>query len=223
MSISRQVAIVGIGQTQFSRNSGRTAWELALEAGSRRASGRRHRSARRRRTGALRAANRVRQHSDDAALARHSRAALLHRGPAGRRGYFSRRESRRGGHRVEAGVGRPIWRALNQSMGVRFGRADQRLPLKPGEDDVVVPEDGENRSFTWPYGQMSPAHIFGLWARRYMYDNGVSTWTSPARWAPSPSSSARTPITIPTQCSTATADLGRLRERALDQQAHPPV
>jgi acetyl-CoA acetyltransferase len=67
-----------------------------------------------------------------------------------------------------------IWRALNQSSGVRFGRADQRLPLKPGEDDVVVPEDGENRSFTWPYGQMSPAHIFGLWARRYMYENGLS-------------------------------------------------
>jgi len=66
------------------------------------------------------------------------------------------------------------WRALNQSSGVRFGRADQRLPLQPGVDDVVVPEDGENRSFTWPYGQMSPAHIFGLWARRYMYDNGLS-------------------------------------------------
>ena len=36
-----------------------------------------------------------------------------------------------------------------------------------------MPEDGENRSFTWPYGQMSPAHIFGLWARRYMYENGL--------------------------------------------------
>jgi acetyl-CoA acetyltransferase len=67
-----------------------------------------------------------------------------------------------------------LWRALNQSMGVRFGRADQRLPLRPGEDDVIVPEDGENRSFTWPYGQMSPAHIFGLWARRYMFENGLS-------------------------------------------------
>jgi acetyl-CoA acetyltransferase len=67
-----------------------------------------------------------------------------------------------------------VWRALNQSSGVRFGRADQRLPLQPGADDVVVPEDGENRSFTWPYGQMSPAHIFGLWARRYMYDNGLT-------------------------------------------------
>jgi acetyl-CoA acetyltransferase len=66
-----------------------------------------------------------------------------------------------------------LWRALNQSGGVRFGRADQRLPLREGEEEVVVPEDGENRSFTWPYGQMSPAHIFGLWARRYMYENGV--------------------------------------------------
>jgi len=67
-----------------------------------------------------------------------------------------------------------IWRALNQSMGVRFGRADQRQPLVEGQEDIVVPEDGENRSFTWPYGQMSPAHIFGLWARRYAYDNGMS-------------------------------------------------
>ena len=43
-----------------------------------------------------------------------------------------------------------------------------------GQEDMVVAEDGENRSFTWPYGQMSPAHIFGLWARRYTYDNGLT-------------------------------------------------
>ena len=67
-----------------------------------------------------------------------------------------------------------VWRALNQSSGVRFGRADQRLPLQPGRRRRHRAEDGENRSFTWPYGQMSPAHIFGLWARRYMYDNGLS-------------------------------------------------
>ena len=94
------------------------------------------------------------------------------------------------------------WRALNQSSGVRFGRADQRLPLQPGVDDVVVPEDGENRSFTWPYGQMSPAQIFGLWARRYMYENDLATRTSSRRWGRSPSSSAHTPTTTRARCST---------------------
>ncbi|MDE3077581.1 MAG: lipid-transfer protein, partial [Chloroflexota bacterium] len=66
------------------------------------------------------------------------------------------------------------WRALNQSTGVRFGRADQRLPLKPNEDNVVIPEEGDNRSFLWPYGLMSPAQQFGMWATRYAHVNGLT-------------------------------------------------
>jgi len=172
--IHRQVAIVGIGQTQFSRKSGRTAWELALEAT----------------LGALADAG-VDPHEVDG-LVRYALPTEYVSIPMLQRSLGIRElryyaEAPLGGEATSAVVNHAvaaiaskqasvvvIWRALNQSIGVRFGRADQRLPLQPGEDVVVVPEDGENRSFTWPYGQMSPAHIFGLWARRYIFDNGLS-------------------------------------------------
>jgi acetyl-CoA acetyltransferase len=174
MTICRQVAIVGIGQTQFSRKSGRTAWELALEAT----------------LGALADAG-IDPHEVDG-LVRYALPTEYVSIPMMQRSLGIRElryyaEAPLGGEATSAVVNHAVaaiaskqasvvvlWRALNQSSGVRFGRADQRLPLQPGDDDVVVPEDGENRSFTWPYGQMSPAHIFGLWARRYMYENGLS-------------------------------------------------
>jgi acetyl-CoA acetyltransferase len=63
-----------------------------------------------------------------------------------------------------------VYRALSQSRGGRFGRADGRGPggaggAGPGAD-VVVPEQ-DNLSFAWPYGLMSPGQLFALWARRY--------------------------------------------------------
>jgi acetyl-CoA acetyltransferase len=172
--IQRQVAIVGIGQTRFSRKSGRTAWELALEAA----------------LGALADAGIDAREVDG--LVRYALPTEYVSIPMMQRslGISELRfycEAPLGGEAAAAVVNQAVaaiasgqasvvllWRALNQSSGVRFGRADQRLPLREGEEEVVVPEDGENRSFTWPYGHMSPAHIFGLWSRRYMYDNGVS-------------------------------------------------
>jgi len=63
-----------------------------------------------------------------------------------------------------------VYRALSQSKGGRFGRADRGGPGGggPGEGDadIVVPEQ-DNLSFAWPYGLMSPGQLFALWARRY--------------------------------------------------------
>ncbi|HVT67096.1 MAG TPA: acetyl-CoA acetyltransferase, partial [Trebonia sp.] len=68
-----------------------------------------------------------------------------------------------------------VYRALSQSRGGRFGRADSGGPGGSGpggsgpggpDADVVVPEE-DNRSFAWPYGLMSPGQLFALWARRY--------------------------------------------------------
>ena len=69
-----------------------------------------------------------------------------------------------------------VYRALSQSRGGRFGRADGRGPggaggTDPGAD-VVVPEQG-NLSFAWPYGLMSPGQLFALWARRYAAVHGL--------------------------------------------------
>lgn len=83
---------------------------------------------------------------------------------------------------VSAGLANTVvvYRALSQSKGGRFGRADGRGPGggQPGggqpsgsgqggaDDDIVVPEQ-DNLSFAWPYGLMSPGQLFALWARRY--------------------------------------------------------
>jgi acetyl-CoA acetyltransferase len=88
---------------------------------------------------------------------------------------------------VIAGMARVVvvYRALSQSKGGRFGRADRGGPsgtpaagpaagaaparqagaAGPGTDVIVAEED--NRSFAWPYGLMSPGQLFALWARRY--------------------------------------------------------
>ena len=64
-----------------------------------------------------------------------------------------------------------VYRALSQSKGGRFGRADRGA----GESaaDIVVPEQ-DNLSFAWPYGLMSPGQLFALWARRYAAVHGLS-------------------------------------------------
>jgi len=64
-----------------------------------------------------------------------------------------------------------VYRALSQSKGGRFGRADRGA----GEiaADIVVPEQ-DNLSFAWPYGLMSPGQLFALWARRYATVHGLT-------------------------------------------------
>jgi acetyl-CoA acetyltransferase len=85
---------------------------------------------------------------------------------------------------VKAGLARTVvvYRALSQSTGGRFGRADGRGPGGGGpggagaagqEAHVVVPEE-DNRSFAWPYGLMSPGQLFALWARRYAIVHGLT-------------------------------------------------
>jgi len=72
-----------------------------------------------------------------------------------------------------------VYRALSQSKGGRFGRADRGGPsgaagAAPDDAaDIVVPEQ-DNASFAWPYGLMSPGQLFALWARRYAAAGGLS-------------------------------------------------
>ncbi len=72
-----------------------------------------------------------------------------------------------------------VYRALSQSKGGRFGRADSRGPGAgglgggPPDADIVVPEQ-DNLSFAWPFGLMSPGQLFALWARRYAAVHGLS-------------------------------------------------
>jgi acetyl-CoA acetyltransferase len=64
------------------------------------------------------------------------------------------------------------YRAIKQSGGNRFGRADQALHGgAPAQEDLVM--DGD-LAFTWPYWMMAPAHLFALWGSRYMAENGLA-------------------------------------------------
>jgi acetyl-CoA acetyltransferase len=175
--IRREVAIVGIGQTAYAKALPGTAWELAIEA--------------------------ILAALADAGIDPRDVDGLCRFAPPfepvsepqlvralGVRELTFFAESPLGGEAlgaviahaaaaVTAGLARTVvvYRALSQSTGGRFGRADSRGP-GPGPGGasgaggsgpnahVLVPEE-DNRSFAWPYGLMSPGQLFALWARRY--------------------------------------------------------
>jgi acetyl-CoA acetyltransferase len=177
--IRRQVAIVGIGQTEYARALPGTAWELAIEA--------------------------ILAALDDAGIDPKEVDGMCRFAPPfetvsepqlvralgiGELTFFA--ESPLGGEAlgaviahaaaaVTAGLARTVvvYRALSQSKGGRFGRADGRGPGGAGAGvadpnaHVLVPEE-DNRSFAWPYGLMSPGQLFALWARRYAIVHGLS-------------------------------------------------
>ncbi|HEX4087834.1 MAG TPA: hypothetical protein VHZ33_03905 [Trebonia sp.] len=180
--IRREVAIVGIGQTDYAKALPGSAWELAIEA--------------------------ILAALDDAGIDPRDVDGLCRFAPPfetvsepqlvralglGELTFFA--ESPLGGEAlgaviahaaaaVKAGLARTVvvYRALSQSTGGRFGRADGRGPGGGGpggagaagqEAHVVVPEE-DNRSFAWPYGLMSPGQLFALWARRYAIVHGLT-------------------------------------------------
>lgn len=175
---NRTAAIVGIGQTAYAKALPGTAWELALEA-------------------VLAAcADAGVDTAEVDGICRFTAPfepvseAMLVRGLGIRElSFFA--QAPHGGEAlgavvmhaagaVSAGLASAVvvYRALSQSTGGRFGRADGRGPggAGPGsgpDADIVVPEQ-DNRSFAWPYGLMSPGQLFALWARRYAAVHGLS-------------------------------------------------
>jgi acetyl-CoA acetyltransferase len=175
--IRRDVAIVGIGQTAYGKALPGTAWDLAVEA--------------------------VLAALGDAGLGPEDVDGMCRFAPPfepvsepqlvralGIRELRFFAESPLGGEAlgaviahaaaaVKAGLARTVvvYRALSQSTGGRFGRADGRGPGGAGaggrDAHVVVPEE-DNRSFAWPYGLVSPGQLFALWARRYAIVHGLS-------------------------------------------------
>jgi acetyl-CoA acetyltransferase len=180
--ITRETAIVGIGQTAYGKTLPGTAWELAVEA-------------------VLAAcADAGVDVADVDGMCRFTAPfetvteAQLVRGLGIRElSWFT--QAAHGGEAlgavvmhaaaaVSAGLASTVvvYRALSQSKGGRFGRADSRGPGGGGQSgagggdsagDVVVAEQ-DNLSFAWPYGLMSPGQLFALWARRYAAVHGLS-------------------------------------------------
>lgn len=174
---ARAAAITGIGQTAYARALPETAWELAIRA-------------------VLRAcADAGVDVADVDGMCRFtepfetvSEAMLVRALGIRELSFFA--ASPHGGEAlgavlaqaaaaIEGGLARivVVYRALSQSKGGRFGRADRGGPsgavVSDPAADVVVPEEG-NLSFAWPYGLMSPGQLFALWATRYEAAHGLS-------------------------------------------------
>jgi 17-hydroxy-3-oxo-4-pregnene-20-carboxyl-CoA lyase len=175
--IRREVAIAGIGQTAYGKALPGTAWDLAIEAI----------------LAAL--ADAGLEPADVDGMCRFappfepvSEPMLVRALGIPELRFFA--ESPLGGEALGAviahaaaavmtGLARVVvvYRALSQSTGGRFGRADRGGPsgaaVSDPQADVVVAEE-DNRSFAWPYGLMSPGQLFALWARRYAIVNGLT-------------------------------------------------
>jgi acetyl-CoA acetyltransferase len=176
--ITRETAIVGIGQTAYGKTLPGTAWELAMEA-------------------VLAAcADAGVDVADVDGMCRFTAPfetvteAQLVRGLGIRElSWFT--QAAHGGEAlgaavmhaaaaVSAGLASTIvvYRALSQSKGGRFGRADSRGPggsdTGAGPDAHIAVPEQDNLSFAWPYGLMSPGQLFALWARRYAAVHGLS-------------------------------------------------
>lgn len=169
------VAIVGIGQSEFHKAARESVWELALDAA----------------LGAL--ADAGVQASEVDGLCRFGPPFEPVSGPMMVRGLGIRElsflsEAPLGGEALGAVMAHAaaailagqasvvlVYRALKQSAGARFGRADQG----PGggsaasDGDLPVSEE-ENRCFAWPYGLLSPGQLFALWANRYRHVHGLT-------------------------------------------------
>jgi acetyl-CoA acetyltransferase len=175
--IRRETAITGIGQTAYAKALPGTAWELAIEA-------------------ILAAcADAGVDVADVDGITRFtapfepvSEAMLVKALGIRELAWFS--QAAHGGEAlgavvmqaaaaVSAGLANTVvvYRALSQSKGGRFGRADSRGPGGAGgagaDGDIVVPEQ-DNLSFAWPYGMMSPGQLFALWAARYEAAHGLT-------------------------------------------------
>jgi acetyl-CoA acetyltransferase len=169
------VAIVGAGQSEFARPSARTAWQLALDAS----------------LDALSDAGVDAAEIDGvcrfAAPFEPVSTPMLVRGLGiPELSFFA--EFPLGGEALGGVIAAAVdaiksgqastvlvFRSLSQSIGGRFGRADQGAAAAGGSagEDIVVAE-AENRSFSHPYGMVSPGNLFAMWVTRYMHVHGVS-------------------------------------------------
>jgi acetyl-CoA acetyltransferase len=169
----KKAAIVGIGQSEFSRRSAFSAWELALQAV----------------LAALGDAG-IEATEIDGLIRYDAPNELVNQGLLVRA--LGIRELRwfsnapYGGEATGAVISHAaaaiaagqasvvvVYRSLSQSTSGRMGRADTRY----GSSDEVQYASGEHTpggAFAGPYGLLSPGQVFALWASRYKYENNVA-------------------------------------------------
>jgi acetyl-CoA acetyltransferase len=166
----RQTAVVGIGQTEFSKESGRTEWELALEA-------------------ILAAAadagietseidGIVRYAYDNVTQAMLARTLgikdLRWYGEIPFGGIAQCGVVAQAAAAIVSGIASTVvvYRALNERSGVRYGRAERNIPAD-GEFVYAATDKSPSGQFSGPYGLHVPGQVMALWARRYAHMAGI--------------------------------------------------
>jgi acetyl-CoA acetyltransferase len=168
--VNSPAAVVGIGQTEYSRGSGRDEWSLAVEAV----------------TAAL--ADCGLDPGDVDGLAHFTYdavdEAMLVRSFGWRLRWYS--QTAYGGlgapallahaaAAVASGAARVVvcYRSLNGYSGTRYGRAERSI-AGAGTDAEARGDRAPSGAFTGPYGLVSPGQVMALWARRYQWDAGIT-------------------------------------------------
>jgi acetyl-CoA acetyltransferase len=168
--VNTGVAVIGIGQTAYTRHSPRPEWVLAVEA--------------------------IEHALADAGIATGDVDGLVHysydavdeamlvRTFGWRLNYYS--QTAFGGlgapavlahacAAVASGQARIVvcFRSLNGYSATRYGRAERSLGTGAG-DLVATGDRAPSGAFAGPYGLLSPAQIMAMWARRYQWEQGIS-------------------------------------------------
>lgn len=163
MSLRDRAAIVGIGQTDYSKDSGRTELALACEAIAA--------AARDAGIDVAEIDGLVRYDMDsvdEVALTSHAGLKNLrwmsHTGYGGTGGNAVIVHAAAA---IAAGLARTVvcYRALNERSGARYGRADTWMR----------PEVGSFEAFQMPWGMLTPMHGFAQFARRHMVEYGTTS------------------------------------------------
>jgi acetyl-CoA acetyltransferase len=169
-SDSNRVAIVGVGQTAYSRESGRSEWELAIEAI----------------TAALadcgiepgQVDGLVRysyDKVDEAMLARSFGLNLRYYSQTAFGGLGAPAVLAQAYAAVASGQARVVvcYRSLNGRSETRYGRAERSLGAAEG-DQVATGDRAPSGAFAGPYGLLSPGQVMAMWARRYQWEAGIT-------------------------------------------------
>jgi acetyl-CoA acetyltransferase len=164
------VAIVGVGQTAYSRASGRSEWQLAIEAIANaladaeidpgEVDGLVHYSY---------------DNVDEAMIVRSFDLTLRYYSQSAYGGLGSPAVLAQAYAAIASGQASTVvcYRSLNGRSGTRYGRAERSLTA--GAADLIATGDrAPSGAFAGPYGLVSPAQVMAMWARRYQWDVGIT-------------------------------------------------
>lgn len=159
---AQTAAVIGVGQTDYTRQSGRSEWELANEAIGRALDDAQVDPSEV--DGLVRSASDV---VDEAMVLRTFPMRLTYYGQIGYGGVGLAGILGHARAAIASGQARAVvvYRSLNGYSKVRFGRAERAFDA--GGSLVARGDRAPSGAFAGPYGLLSPGQVMAMWARRY--------------------------------------------------------